>query len=85
MITDPGVDALAIQLHPMAFLFAESLLEVFSSEAASRKPIALWLAGMDPGRHEVLQSLEERHVVIFPSPEKAIHALSALYRLGRKT
>jgi len=39
---------------------------------------------MDPGRHEVLISLEDRGVVIFPSPEKAIHALSALYRLSRQ-
>ena len=84
MMNDPNVDALAIQLHPMAFLFPESLLEVFGGAAATRKPIALWLAGMDPGRHEVLQSLEDRRVVIFPSPEKAIHALSALYRLSRQ-
>jgi len=84
MMNDSNVDALAIQLHPMAFLFPDELLEVFGSAAALRKPIALWLAGMDPGRHEVLQSLEDQGVVIFPSPEKAIHALSALYRLSRE-
>jgi hypothetical protein len=67
----------------MAFLFPRELLEAFGRALAGRKPIALWLAGMDPGRHEVLQALEERGVVIFPSLEKAILALSALYRFGR--
>jgi acetyl-CoA synthetase (ADP-forming) len=81
---DHHVDALAIQLHPMAFLFPKELLEVFGNAAAAGKPIALWLAGMDPGRHETLQLLEEKGVVIFPSPEKAIRALSALYRLRRQ-
>nr|MBC8456960.1 hypothetical protein [Deltaproteobacteria bacterium] len=74
--------ALAIQLHPMVFLFPKELLEVFGNSVAARKPIALWLAGMEPGRHEALQSLEERRVLVFPSPEKAIRALSALYRLS---
>ena len=81
-MNDPNVDALAIQLHPMAFLFPKELLEVFGSSTAARKPIALWLAGMDPGRHEALQLLEEKRLVVFPSPEKAIRALSALYRLS---
>jgi len=84
-IHDPHVDALAIQLHPMAFLFPKELLEVFGNSAAAGKPIALWLAGMEPGRHETLQSLEDKRVVIFPSPEKAIRALSALHRLSMQT
>lgn len=82
MINDSNVDALAIQLHPMVFLFPKELLEVFGNSVAARKPIALWLAGMEPGRHEALQSLEERRVLVFSSPEKAIRALSALYRMN---
>jgi len=83
-LNDPQVDALAIQLHPMAFLFPEELLEAFDRAKGMRKPIALWMAGMDPGRHEVLKSLEERRVVVFPSPEKAIRSLSVLHRLSRE-
>ncbi|MBU0733651.1 MAG: CoA-binding protein [Proteobacteria bacterium] len=85
MLEDPNVDALAIQIHPMAFIFPKELLELFGSSVAAQKPIALWLAGMESGRHEVLQSLEEKRVLVFPSPEKAIRALSALYRLSNPT
>jgi len=81
-MNDPQVDALAVQLHPMAFLFPDELLKAFARSEGPRKPIALWLAGMDPGRHELLQSLEERRLVVFPSPEKAIRTLSALYRFS---
>jgi len=82
MLEDANVDALAIQIHPMAFLFPKELLELFGSSVAAQKPIVLWLAGMESGRHEVLQSLEEKRVLVFPSPEKAIRALSALYRFS---
>ena len=66
----------------MVFLFPKELLKVFDNSMTARKPIALWLAGMEPGRHEVLQSLEERRVLVFSSPEKAVRALSTLYRLS---
>lgn len=82
MINDPQVDALAIQIHPMAFLYPEKLLEVFSSGVTGQKPIVLWMAGMEPGRNPLLQSLEEKRVVVFPSPEQAIRALSALHRIS---
>ena len=84
MINDPEVDALAIQLHPMVFLHPEKLLEVLDNRVTDRKPIVLWMAGMEPGRNKILQSLEEKRVVIFPSPEQAIRALSALYRFTQR-
>jgi len=85
MMDDPHVDALAIQLHPTAFLYPEKLLEVFGRLKAPRKPIVLWIAGIEPGRNEVLQQLEEKRMVVFPSPEKAIHALSALCKLSNRS
>lgn len=83
LIEDPNVDGFAIQLHPMTLLFPEKLLEGFQRVSDSHKPAALWLAGVESGRHEVLQRLEEKQVVVFPSPEKAIRALSVLYRLSQ--
>ena len=83
VIEDPNVDGLAIQLHPRAFLFPKKLFEVFQRAVDAQKPIGLWFAGVESGRHEILEWLEEKRVLVFPSPEKAIHALSALYRLSR--
>jgi acetyltransferase len=83
MVAEPNVDALAIQIHPAALQFPKELMGIFLQAAEAGKPIALWLAGMESGRHENLMWLEERGVLVFPSPEKAVHALAALHRLSR--
>jgi acyl-CoA synthetase (NDP forming) len=82
VIEDPNVDGLALQLHPSAFLFPKELLGVFHRAVDARKPIVLWIAGVESGRHETLRWLEEKQIPVFPSPEKAIGALSALHRLS---
>jgi len=83
VIKDPNVDALAIQLPPGAFLFPKRFFQCFERAVEAKKPIVLWLAGIESGRHEILEWLEEKRVLLFSSPEKAIQALSALYRLSR--
>jgi acyl-CoA synthetase (NDP forming) len=83
MIADPNVDALAMQLHPMTLLLPNKALEIFQRAVDARKPVVLWIAGMESGRHPTLEWMEEKRVLVFPSPEKAIRALSALYRLSR--
>jgi acyl-CoA synthetase (NDP forming) len=67
----------------MTLLFPDKLVEGFKRVCDSHKPAALWLAGVESGRHEVLERLEEKQIVVFPSPEKAIRALSVLHRLSR--
>jgi acyl-CoA synthetase (NDP forming) len=81
-VEDPNVDALAIQLPPRAVLFPKEVFQAFVQAATAKKPIALWFAGTESGRHEILEWLEERRVLVFSSPEKAVQALSALYRLS---
>ncbi len=77
---DPNVDALAIQLPPRILNAPREFFQPFFQPLKARKPIALWLPGVPPGRHESLQWLEDQHVPVFPSPEKALKALFALYR-----
>ena len=80
VVEDPNVDALAIQLPSRTFNIPQEFLQTFTRATRSGKPIVLWLAGTPSGRYEVLEWLEERNVVVFPSPEKAIQALHALHR-----
>ena len=77
---DPQVDGLAVQLPPRILNAPREFFQPFADVLKSRKPIALWLAGYPSGRHESLQWLEDRHVPVFPSPEKALKALFALHR-----
>jgi len=83
LIEDPNVDALVIQLPPRAFQLPKEVFQVFQRAVEARKPIALWIAGVESGKHEILQWMEEKLVPVFQSPEKAIRALSALHFLSR--
>ena len=82
LVEDPNVDAIAIQLPPQAIKIPQEFFRVFARGLRARKPIALWLPGTPSGRHEVLEWLEDQHVVVFPSPEKTLKALLALHRLS---
>lgn len=83
VIQDPKVDSLAIQLPSMATRLPKEFFSVFQRAVDAQKPIVLWLAGFESGRHEVLEWTEEMFVPVFSAPEKAIRALSALHRLSR--
>ncbi len=83
VIQDPEVDGLAIQLPPGADRFPKRFFNLFQLAVDAKKPIALWLAGVQSGRHKALEWIEEMSVPVFSAPEKAIHAFSALHRLSR--
>lgn len=80
MVADPNVDALAIQLPPFAQKISREFFQPFVQALHAKKPILLWLPGMPSGRYEPLEWLEDQNIVVFPSPEKAIKTLQALYR-----
>jgi acetyltransferase len=80
VLGDPGVDALAIQVPSRAFVIPREFFEIFPKALHAQKPIAVWVAGMESGRKEVLEWLEDEYVPVFPSPEKIIEAFSALHR-----
>jgi acyl-CoA synthetase (NDP forming) len=77
---DPNVDALAIQLPPRLLNAPREFFLPFLEPLKAQKPIALWFPGFPPGRDEAFQWLEDQHVPVFPSPEKALKALFALHR-----
>lgn len=80
---DENVDALHIQIPHQILFLPKEILKLFHRAPALGKPLALWVAGMEPGTHETLQWLEDNGVPVFPTPEKAIRALSALHQLSR--
>jgi len=77
---DPNVDALAVQLPPRIVNAPREFFHPFVQALKAQKPIALWLPGFPSGRDESLQWLEDQHIPVFSSPEKALNALFALQR-----
>jgi acetate---CoA ligase (ADP-forming) len=80
LVDDPNVDGLAVQLPSRTFAVPKEFIQTFVKASRKGKPIALWLAGTPSGRYEFLEWLEGQNIVVFPSPERALHALQALRR-----
>jgi len=80
LVDDPNVDGLAVQLPSRTFTVPKEFIQTFVKASRKGKPIALWLAGTPSGRYEFLEWLEGQNIVVFPSPERALHALQALRR-----
>jgi acetate---CoA ligase (ADP-forming) len=83
MCEDDNVDILHLQVPYHMLLLPKEHFKIFLPENGRRKPMAVWMAGTEPGTHENLVWLEDQGIPVFPTPEKAIRALSALYRLSR--
>jgi acetate---CoA ligase (ADP-forming) len=85
MTADPNVDMLAFQLHSRMLEMPKEFFGLFVKAARAGKPTAIWVNGVEPGRHEMLKWLEENNVVVFRFPEKAIAGLVALYQATGNT
>ncbi|MFH1148344.1 MAG: hypothetical protein V1736_11650, partial [Pseudomonadota bacterium] len=83
MVDDPNVDALHCQIHERFLMLPKDFFKIFHRAPEACKPLVLWVVGMQPGVHETLEWLEEYHIPVFPSPEKAINALAALHRVSQ--
>jgi len=82
MSEDENVDALHIQIPDQILFLPKEFFKLFHRAPALGKPLALWVAGLESGTHETLQWLEDQGIPVFPTPEKAIRALSALHQLS---
>jgi acetate---CoA ligase (ADP-forming) len=82
MSEDENVDALHLQIPDQILFLPKEHFKMFLCAPAQGKPLALWVAGIESGTHETLQWLEEHGIPVFPTPEKAIRALSALHQLS---
>ena len=92
---DEDVDCIVMQMPPDFFDLApknenpsakvsDSLKEQSAQALLNMKrvgkPFALWRTSMDRNEDELVERLESNYLPVFPSSERAIKALSSLYR-----
>jgi len=92
---DENVDCIVMQMPPDFFNLApknenpsakasDSLKEQCAQALLNMKrvgkPFALWRTSMDRNEDELVERLESNYLPVFPSSERAIKALSSLYR-----
>jgi acetyltransferase len=82
-VDDPGVDCAAVQIGAPAQIAASStgnqLLKPYTDLIARGKPVAIW--GMDPAvTVGMTEDLEAHRIPCYPSAERAVRALGALWR-----
>lgn len=80
MLSDPRVDAVAVMLPRWAARLPQEFLRPFEQVSQGQKPVVVWVPGMHGGEQSSLKWLEDRGIPVFPSPERAIRTLAALYR-----
>ena len=92
---DKNVDCIVMQMPPDFFDLApknenpsakvsdslkEQCAQALLNMKRGGKPFALWRTSMDRGEDELVEKLESNYLPVFPSSERAIKALSSLYR-----
>ena len=78
---DSNVDCLAIQVGGFFPGDLEQLVKLLSGVIRGGKPLVTWL--MNTGRGgEMIEQLESSRIPVYPSAERAVRALGALYRYG---
>jgi len=77
---DQNVDCLAIQISTERLLDLDRVVKLFSEVIKKGKPVVTWAADMLGGSTGIIQQLESNRIPVYPSAERAIKALSALYR-----
>jgi len=92
---DENVDCIVMQMPPdflnlshknenssakAPYSLNEQFTQALLNMQRAGKPFALWRTSMDRNEDELIERLESNYLPVFPSSERAIKALSALYR-----
>ena len=77
---DQNVDCIAIQARLDRFDKPEGFLNLVSGAIDQGKPVVIWMTVMPTGENTIVHQMEARRIPVYPSAERAIKALSALYR-----
>ena len=84
---DPDVDCLAIQINPVSRRWSDMpgkaedhLVKVFSQAIEKGKAVAIWMTAPTGGDEKLARALEANRIPVYPSAERAVRALGALYR-----
>ena len=80
MVNDDNVDCLAIQIGLADLWMADEFFQPFLLARHKKKPLVVWPLEGIGGNSATVQWLESNHIPVYASAERAIKALSALYR-----
>jgi len=98
VLDDEGVDCMIMQIPTTIFIkmvhskFPKSIIsglmdtvaDIFLKVKEKRKPLALWRSSMDSIEDEFVNMLESRKIPVYPSSERAVKAIAALYKNKNK-
>jgi len=75
------VDSVVVGLPPIGILFeSEGAHNPFLLGKEKGKPVALWTHAVDESLRSLVEKLEWEGVPVYPSAERAIKALSVVYK-----
>jgi acyl-CoA synthetase (NDP forming) len=81
MIGDAGVDCMAVGLPPFGMMFdPETACKPFLLSKSAGKTVAVWRPAPHESLDAFIEALESNGVPVYPSAERAIKALSVVYR-----
>ena len=80
MVNDENVDCIAGQIGMGGLPVSDEFLKPFLMVREKKKPIVVWLMEASCEDKGTIQWLESNHIPVYPSAERAIKALSVLYR-----
>lgn len=77
---DPSVDGLAVQGSNFSPAYSDHLAKLLLRVIEKGKPVVTWVPNMSIANVELIRTLQSNRIPVYPSLERAIRALSALYR-----